>query len=230
MKPLVLLLVVAVLPAAHGLWASLQSSTHAARSGRPLLNAAASKAALIRLCEDTPKNGVDASEERQSEIEAAIEALQPLCPPAPARRPLEGIYDLAYSSAKGGSNGKVGPFVGKVTQEFVDGLRFINAVTLGPAKISLYAEREVLDDERIRVTFKETGVSLFGKELVRKPRALGRIRLPLRPSLPHRARTALIWMHTPRRCVAPPCPLCTRLAQCPAPECGSNDSWTRSCA
>ena len=35
-------------------------------------------------------------------------------------------------------------------------------------KISLFAEREVLDDDKIRVTFKETAGACFGKQLFRK--------------------------------------------------------------
>ena len=52
----------------------------------------------------------------------------------------------------------------------VDETRFINAVELfgGAVKISLLAEREVLDGTRIRVTFRETVGALLGKELFRK--------------------------------------------------------------
>ncbi|CAE8621413.1 unnamed protein product [Polarella glacialis] len=65
--------------------------------------------------------------------------------------PLKGVWELLYSTAPGGSNGKVGPFIGSVTQTFVDDLRFVNAVELfGALKVSLEAEREVLDDSRIQ--------------------------------------------------------------------------------
>ena len=67
--------------------------------------------------------------------------------------------------AKGGSNGKVGPFVGKVNQIFVDDTNFINQVTLGPLKVELLATREILDDKRVRVTFKKTRFNLFGNTL-----------------------------------------------------------------
>mmetsp|Transcript_37688 Transcript_37688/g.69686 ORF Transcript_37688/g.69686 Transcript_37688/m.69686 type:complete len:245 (+) Transcript_37688:96-830(+) len=131
---------------------------------------ASAKAALVSLCESTPDNGVGVSEERLAEIEASIAELEQGCPPKPARRELSGIYDLLFCTAKGGSNGKVGPFVGEVTQTFVDDTKFINAVELfgGAVRIALYAEREVIADDRIKVTFKETGGSLFGKELFRK--------------------------------------------------------------
>ena len=77
---------------------------------------------------------------------------------------------MPYSASPGGSSGAIGPFVGRVTQSFLDEEKFINRVELlnGAFKIELNAERKVLDDTRIRVMFKETVVSLFGKELIRK--------------------------------------------------------------
>lgn len=133
-------------------------------------SAAASKQALVATCQSAPPNGVGASDEEIAAVEAAIQELEPFCQKAPAQAPLTGAYDLLFCTAKGGSNGKVGPFVGKVTQTFVDELRFINAVELfgGAVKISLFAEREVLDDTRIRVTFREMAAQLFGNELTRK--------------------------------------------------------------
>ena len=133
-------------------------------------DAAQLKAALDSLCSTAPPNGVGADEALQAEVESAITELEPLCCEAPAQRPLEGVFDLVYTSAKGGSNGKVGPFVGAVTQTFVDDRSFINAVDFfgGAVKLSLYAEREIIDDERIRVKFRETGVQVFGNEIVRK--------------------------------------------------------------
>ena len=134
------------------------------------LEASGTKDQLIELCEKCPNNGVGASDEAVQEIEAAIVELEPSCGPAPAKEPLTGTYDLLFCTAPGGSNGKVGPFVGKVTQEFVDEKKFINAVSLagGAIKISLFAEREVLGDDRIRVTFKDTGIQIFGNEIFRK--------------------------------------------------------------
>ena len=139
-------------------------------SGSTIGLADASKQALVAACQSAPPNGVGASEEEVAAVEAAIQALEPFCAEQPAQAPLTGAYDLLFSTAKGGSNGKVGPFVGKVTQTFVDELNFINAVELfgGAVKISLFAEREVLDDTRIRVTFRETAAQAFGKELFRK--------------------------------------------------------------
>ena len=164
-----------VLCAVVSLTAGLRLPASSARRSSELqasatLEATASKAAVLAACESAPPNGVDASDEQVAAVEAAIKELEPFCPPQPAQIPLSGVYDLVFCTAKGGSNGKVGPFVGKVTQTFVDETNFINAVALfgGAVKISLFAEREVLDDDKIRVTFKETAGACFGKQLFRK--------------------------------------------------------------
>lgn len=90
----------------------------------------------------------------------------------PAKIPLasEEPHNLIYSASPGGSSGAVGPFVGKVEQNFPNEKDFINSVQLfgGVLKVQLFAERKVLDSKRIRVTFKETVVNLFGNEVLRK--------------------------------------------------------------
>lgn len=53
-----------------------------------------SKANLVSLCRRTPKNGVGASDETKAQIEAAATTLEAMCPPKPARRELQGVYDL----------------------------------------------------------------------------------------------------------------------------------------
>lgn len=127
------------------------------------------KSSLYDLCAEAPKNGVDVSDELKASIEAAASELEPVCQEQPARMPLKGVWDLVYCTAPGGSNGKVGPFVGNVTQTFVDEKRFINAVELfGTLKVCLHAEREIIDDKSFKVTFKEMSFELLGNELVRK--------------------------------------------------------------
>lgn len=116
--------------------------------------------------------GVDASEEQQAKIEQLASDLAGTgYDAAQALIPLAGTYDLLYSMAKGGSNGKVGPFVGKVTQIIEDDKNFINRVELfgGVLTVSLHAQREILDDNKIRVQFVETAFSLFGNEVKRSP-------------------------------------------------------------
>lgn len=118
--------------------------------------------------------GVDASPEDQAKVEELASALKGTgSEAAQARVPLAGEYELVYSASKGGSNGKVGPFVGKVTQIIRDESSFINQVVLwgGALTVQLHARRQVLDDERIRVDFVETVFQLFGREVSRRPTA-----------------------------------------------------------
>lgn len=150
---------------AEGLkWARTLVASEATNAG-----AISAKNDLLTLCKQTPNNGVGAASGRVADVERAATALERLCPPSPTSLKLTGVWDLLYSTAPGGSNGKVGPFIGKVTQEFVDEINFINAVELfGAFKLSLYAKRKVIDGRRIQVTFEQTGVQLFGVEVFRK--------------------------------------------------------------
>ncbi|CAK9108448.1 unnamed protein product [Durusdinium trenchii] len=126
------------------------------------------KKALVAACDEAPKNGVGASELLQQKVESAAVDLEALCPGQPAKTKLSGVWDLLYCTAEGGSNGKIGPLVGDVTQTFVDEKRFVNAVDFGPFRVALQAEREIVDDKQIRVKFKETVFSIFGLEIFRK--------------------------------------------------------------
>jgi len=117
--------------------------------------------------------GVDATEEDQARCEAAAVALatEGVSSRALAQIPLAGTYDLLYSMAKGGSNGKVGPLVGKVSQIILDERAFINQVELfgGFVTIQLYADRQIIDDNSIRVSFVDTVLRIYGAEVIRKP-------------------------------------------------------------
>ena len=53
-----------------------------------------SKANLVSLSRRAPKNGVGASDETKAQIEAAATTLERMCPPKPARKELQGVYDL----------------------------------------------------------------------------------------------------------------------------------------
>eukprot|EP00967_Tisochrysis_lutea_P078903 scaffold107676_cov31-Tisochrysis_lutea.AAC.1 len=132
---------------------------------------AASRAELLAKCRAAPRNGIGGSVEEQDAIESVVSELEPFCPPEPARTPLSGVWDLVYTTSKGGSSGKVGPLVGSVTQTMVDDKRFINAVDFfgGVLCLALHAERDVIDDKRIQVTFKEIALSIFGNEVIRRP-------------------------------------------------------------
>eukprot|EP00747_Dinoflagellata_sp_TGD_P179070 gnl/TRDRNA2_/TRDRNA2_29235_c0_seq2.p1 gnl/TRDRNA2_/TRDRNA2_29235_c0~~gnl/TRDRNA2_/TRDRNA2_29235_c0_seq2.p1 ORF type:complete len:269 (+),score=42.06 gnl/TRDRNA2_/TRDRNA2_29235_c0_seq2:95-901(+) len=115
--------------------------------------------------------GVDASDEQQAQVEAAAVALSGLGASQPAQVPLAGEYDLLFSMSKGGSNGKIGPLTGQVSQIIVDDENFINQVSLfgGMLIAQLYAKRKVMDEKRIKVSFVETVFKLFGKEVKRQP-------------------------------------------------------------
>jgi hypothetical protein len=80
-----------------------------------------------------------------------------------AHRPLTGTHDLVYSSAPGGSSGKLGPFDGRVRQTFVDDTTFVNSVELGPLTISLTATREIRNDDTMAVFFQSTTVQLWDR-------------------------------------------------------------------
>jgi len=107
-------------------------------------------------------------EEREGLASMAKREIAKLSDVKPARASLSGRHKLVYSASPGGSSGKIGPLTGKVTQEFVDDTTFINAVELGPLKIALRAEREVKSDTAIKVTFRETTVTLFGIKVTSK--------------------------------------------------------------
>lgn len=153
------------------------SSAHALRfvARAPTVRATATAVGVGALLDTVAASGpvgILASDEEQAAVEATAAALAGTSDEAAqARVPLGGTYDLLYSAAKGGSNGKVGPFVGTVSQIIVDEKAFINQVQLfgGLLTVRLRAEREILDDERIRVSFVETVFQLFGRDVKRSP-------------------------------------------------------------
>jgi hypothetical protein len=128
---------------------------------------------LLSLAKQVGQVGSMATEEERSSMKNLAKALEKTSDPKPARYPLEGsssgnTHNLIYSAAPGGSSGKLGPFVGKVTQVFEDDEIFYNRVQLGPLMISLKAKREIKSDTAIKVTFWQTTISVFGQKLVQK--------------------------------------------------------------
>mmetsp|Transcript_13866 Transcript_13866/g.26436 ORF Transcript_13866/g.26436 Transcript_13866/m.26436 type:complete len:240 (+) Transcript_13866:160-879(+) len=124
---------------------------------------------LLATCAEYGQIGSKLTENQRSTVDDLASSLSSYSDPAPAQIDLRGTHELIYSAAPGGSSGALGPLVGKVSQTFLDDVRFINRVELfgGIVKIELYAERKVLDESRIRVKFKETVFSLFGNEVKR---------------------------------------------------------------
>jgi len=151
-------------------------------------SAGEARAAFLSLAEAGPKNGVGATEEQAKEIHAAIEelvGLSSLTEPAydlmkPPYTYFDGTFELVYTNTKGGSSGKIGPFVGRVTQTFegirdLDGMGFsrrgifLNAVELGPLTASLRARCESRSETSLAITFEEMTLSLFGVQVMKKP-------------------------------------------------------------
>ncbi|KAH8092105.1 PAP fibrillin [Aureococcus anophagefferens] len=125
---------------------------------------AALKEQLRRTAAPT-QNGVGASERTVLTVEAIAAELEPAGSRRVQRR------GASLSTSTGASSGKLGPFVGHVTQTFLDEKTFVNAVELGPLKVALTARREPLDMSgwTYRVTFESMGLSLFGVEVGSKP-------------------------------------------------------------
>jgi hypothetical protein len=120
---------------------------------------------LLRVARDIGQVGADSSEADQERVASLARKLVPLTDDSPARRPLQGVHNLVYSASKGGSSGKIGPFVGKVTQEFGEDGIFYNKAQFGPLEVSLRAECTVKSDTVCAVSFKETTFRLFGATL-----------------------------------------------------------------
>jgi len=127
---------------------------------------AALKTQIIKAAKGT-RNGVDADERKRATVAA-------LCDELEARQdkqlfaPLEGEHSLVFTTVQGGSSGKLGPFVGDVTQTFLDDVKFVNSVELGPLRLALQAKRTPKDGQTYRVDFESLGVELFGFKLFEK--------------------------------------------------------------
>jgi hypothetical protein len=135
-----------------------------------------------------PKNGVGATPEQRAAIEGKLSeliALNPTQEPAvsllrPPYRFFDGTYSLLYTNTTGGSSGKLGPFVGDVTQTF-EGMRdndqmgfsrrgiFSNAAQFGPLRTSLRARCESRGDTKLNIVFEELSIFVFGVRVSNKP-------------------------------------------------------------
>ena len=77
------------------------------------------------------------------------------------------------TSTKGGSAGKLGPFVGSVKQVMDlssgDGPSYYNEVKLRGVRAQLDAHWETLDPQRWKVIFDTLSVYVLGKRVVEKP-------------------------------------------------------------
>lgn len=132
------------------------------------------------------KNGTDLDEHAEAKVKAIVRELSARddSAPDPNTIDLAGTnWDLLYSDSAGNSSGKLGPFVGRVTQRFSDERgsgKYANVVRLGPLTLSLAAvaapEKKKSDEknESLRVTFVDLAVDVFGKRALNKPFPPGR--------------------------------------------------------
>lgn len=118
-------------------------------------------------------NGITASAEKREEIDACIAKIvkqnkvsniskSPLC---------DGSWKLLYTTNEGSSAGKLGPFIGTVTQEitFADQFYINNVVLFGGAvKASLDATWDVVGKNLWEVKFGGLVLSVFGLPVVQK--------------------------------------------------------------
>ena len=86
---------------------------------------------LISKCQEYGQIGSKLTEEQQIIIDELASALIPYSDAGPAQVDLQGRHDLIYSASPGASSGALGPFVGSVSQSFLDEERFINRVEIG---------------------------------------------------------------------------------------------------
>jgi hypothetical protein len=122
--------------------------------------------ALMEIVNSVGQVGSIASQNDRLRMETAARALSPLSDTKkPARYPLVGVHNMVYSAAPGASSGKIGPFIGKVSQYFEDDEIFYNRVEFGPIQIALRAKREVKNDDTIKVSFLQTSFNIFGKTI-----------------------------------------------------------------
>jgi hypothetical protein len=133
------------------------------------------KTELLELCSTIPSNGVNASEETKAEVRSIAKRLvetNPTAKPASSgadNGALDGLWELIYTDVQGQSSGKLGPFIGFVTQEVkVSRDLYKNNVELGPLKLALSAKWDVLNDASWKVIFIDLVVSLFNIQLLRK--------------------------------------------------------------
>lgn len=123
---------------------------------------------LLELARKLGPVGVLRSSEEQKQILDAALNIKEYSDSNSAFIPLNGTHQLIYSAAPGGSSGKIGPFVGKVSQDFIDDKIFVNNVEFGPLKIALTVERKVKNENILDVFFKHTTISLFGQKAIEK--------------------------------------------------------------
>jgi hypothetical protein len=118
------------------------------------------------------RNGTDRTAAQAAVAATAVEAL---CAANQTWQPAKvdlrkSVWKLVYTDSTGNSSGKLGPLVGRVTQEFsADGKSYANVVSVGPLVVRLDASYAPKSATRLAVQFEAISVSLGGLLLLRKP-------------------------------------------------------------
>eukprot|EP00611_Tribonema_gayanum_P025863 TRINITY_DN6004_c1_g1_i1.p1 TRINITY_DN6004_c1_g1~~TRINITY_DN6004_c1_g1_i1.p1 ORF type:complete len:275 (+),score=81.73 TRINITY_DN6004_c1_g1_i1:30-827(+) len=116
-------------------------------------------------------NGIKASEAQREAIKGAINKLVKINPTkAPAKSDKStGVWNLVYTTSSESSAGKLGPFVGKVTQDVdVSTVKYVNVVDLGLVRGELGATWTVENASQWRVIFQNIKFSVLGVALLNK--------------------------------------------------------------
>lgn len=123
---------------------------------------------LLQTAAKVGQVGMRTSEQNRQKLEELAFQLIPFSDPQPAHVPLNGTHTLIYSASEAGPpTGLIGPFVGHVTQTFVNETIYQNTVKLGSIlQITIFATRQVINDDEIGVSFYEIHVRLFGKRIL----------------------------------------------------------------
>jgi len=108
---------------------------------------------LINKCKEYGQIGSKLTEEQQTIIDELASALIPYSDDGPAQVDLQGRHDLIYSASPGASSGALGPFVGSVSQSFLDEERFINRVEIGEYAYIVWYACSMIQKKLLTVSF-----------------------------------------------------------------------------
>ncbi|KAK9816603.1 hypothetical protein WJX72_002625 [[Myrmecia] bisecta] len=108
------------------------------------------------------RNGLDRSGPEVEAIRKSIDALEAREGSLQQLDLTSTTWRLVYTNSKGNSSGKLGPFIGRVTQVFPGDTpaQYINKVQIGPFEAAVLAEYEYARKDRINVTFLNTTFKL----------------------------------------------------------------------
>lgn len=124
---------------------------------------------LLKSARSIGQIGSLASETDQEMLLKKAKMLSDVSDPKPAQAKLQGVHDLVYSAAPGGSSGRlVGSLYGKVQQTFLEDGIFVNSVEFGPLKIELRAKCDNKSETVNAVSFQDTSATLFGNKIITK--------------------------------------------------------------